>query len=345
MEIWVFSGVIVLLSVVIIVMLYFLLQKGKNQPENNQMNDLSRRLDEMNKLMNDNLTHSNESVLKQFSTSQKMVTDITEKMKEFENTNKNILKATDKLEDLQNILLNPKHRGNFGEFQLNAVLENFFPPNQWQAQYKFKNGDAVDAALFLQDKKIVPIDSKFSLENYNRMISEKDAVRRKVLAKEVYSDLKKRIDETAKYIRPAEGTMDFAFMFVPSEALYYDMFLVKVGEVANSRDLMEYATRDKKVIVVSPTTFVAYLTTVLQGLRSLQIDEQAKDIQKRVGQLGQHLRKYNEYMLKIGNSLGTTVNHFNTAHKELGKIDKDVVKIAGGETEIEPLAIDKPQSD
>lgn len=345
MEMWIFGIIIALLCVVIITMLYFLQKNNKSQPENNQMNDLSRRLDEMNKLMNENLTHSNESVLKQFSASQKMVADITEKMKEFENTNKNILKATDKLEDLQNILLNPKHRGNFGEFQLGAVLENFFPPNQWQSQYKFKNGDIVDAALFLQDKKIVPIDSKFSLENYNRMISEKDAARKKVLAKEVYGDLKKRIDETSKYIRPDEDTMDFAFMFIPSEALYYDMFLVKVGETTANRDLMEYATREKKVIVVSPTTFVAYLTTVLQGLRSLQIEEQAKDIQKRVGQLGQHLRKYNEYMVKIGNSLGTTVNHYNTAHKELGKIDKDVVKIAGGDTEIDPLTIDKPSSD
>jgi len=345
METWVFGIVIALLSVVIIIMLYHILHKGKNEAENNQMNDLSRRLDDMTKLMNDNLARSNDSVLKQFSTSQKMVAEITEKMKEFENTNKNILQATDKLEDLQNILLNPKHRGNFGEFQLASVLENFFPPNQWQSQYKFKNGDIVDAVLFLQDKKIVPIDSKFSLENYNRMISEKDSAQKKILAKEVYSDLKKRIDETAKYVRPDEDTMDFAFMFIPSEALYYDMFLVKVGESTANRDLMEYATREKKVIVVSPTTFVAYLTTVLQGLRSLRIEEQAKDIQKRVGQLGQHLRKYNEYMVKIGNSLGTTVNHFNTAHKELGKIDKDVVKIAGGEEEIEPLAIDKPQTD
>lgn len=345
MEYWIFGVIIALLCVVIIAMLYFIQHKNKPQPENNQMNDLSRRLDEMNKLMNDNLTHNNESVVKQFSASQKMVAEITEKMKEFENTNKNILKATDKLEDLQNILLNPKHRGNFGEFQLEAILENSFPPNQWQSQYKFKNGDIVDAVLFLQDDKVVPIDSKFSLENYNRMISEKDSARKKVLAKEVYGDLKKRIDETAKYVRPDEDTMDFAFMFIPSEALYYDMFLVKVGETAVNRDLMEYATREKKVIVVSPTTFVAYLTTVLQGLRSLKIESQAKDIQKRVGKLGQHLRKYNEYMMKIGNSLDTTVNHFNTAHKELGKIDKDVVKIAGGEEEIEPMLIDKSRKD
>jgi DNA recombination protein RmuC len=340
----VFVGVVAGLAAVFGVVLVLVL-RSKKPTDNGQMNDLSRRLDDMSKLMSDNLTRNNDSIHKQFAASQKLVVDITEKMKEFEGTNRNILKATDKLEDLQNILLNPKHRGNFGEFQLNAVLDNFFPPNQWQSQYKFKNGDVVDAALFLQDNKIVPIDSKFSLENYNRMTSEKDSARKKVLAKEVYKDLKNRIDETAKYIRPLERTMDFAFMFIPSEALYYDMFLVKVGEAAASRDLMEYATRDKKVIVVSPTTFVAYLQTVLQGLRSLQIEDQAKDIQKRVGQLGQHIAKYEEYMQKIGNSLGTTVSHFNTAHKELKKVDHDVIKIAGGDEAVEPLLLDKPTND
>lgn len=342
MEYLIFGGVVALLSIVIAVLLFIMQQKNKSQPENNQMNDLSRRLDKMAKLMNDNLVHNNESVHKQFAASQKLIANITERMTKFEDTNKNVLRATEKLEDLQNILLNPKHRGNFGEFQLSSMLENYFPPNQWKSQYKFKNGDLVDAALFLKDGKVLPIDSKFSLENYNRMIGEKDKTRRATLAKEVYKDLKGRIDETAKYIRPDEDTMDFAFMFIPSEALYYDMFLVKVGDAVGQRDLMEYATREKKVIVVSPTTFAAYLQTVLQGLRSLQIEEQAKEIQKWVGQLGRHFNKHNEFMLKLGNSLGTTVGHFNNAHRELKKVDRDVAKIAGGEENIEPLLIDKP---
>ncbi|MDR3125795.1 MAG: DNA recombination protein RmuC [Candidatus Nomurabacteria bacterium] len=343
-DIWVVLVIVIALSVVFITTL-LILQHQRKFSGGEGLNDLSRRLDDMTKMMNDNALRHNESIHKQFAASQKLVADITERMTKFEDTNKNILKATDKLEDLQNILLNPKHRGNFGEFQLASLLENYFPPTQWQAQYQFKNGDKVDAALFLKDSKILPIDSKFSLENYNRMISEKDSVRKKVLAKEVYKDLKNRIDETAKYIRPTEDTMDFAFMFIPSEALYYDMFLVKVGEAGASRDLMEYATRDKKVIVVSPTTFVAYLQTVLQGLRGLEIEKQAKSIQKRVGQLGAHLGKYQEYMAKLGNSLGTTVSHFNTAHKELKKADHDVVKIVGGSETVDPLLLDKPNSD
>jgi DNA recombination protein RmuC len=333
--------ILVLLAVVV-----FLLMRGNAAAKpDGQLSDISRRIDDMAKNLNDNNLRANESIHKQFEASQKLVRDITERMAKFEETNKNVLNATDKLEDLQNILLNPKHRGNFGEFQLNALLENFFPPNQWKAQYKFKNGDLVDAALFLKDDKILPIDSKFSLENYNRMVGEKDKDRRDALAKEVYKDLKGRIDETSKYIRPDESTMDFAFMFVPSEALYYDMFLVKVGDSTARRDLMEYAMRDKHVVVVSPTTFTAYLQTVLQGLRSLQIEEQAKDIQKRVGQLGQHIQKYDDLMVRLGNSLGTTVNHYNNAHKELKKIDKDVVKISGGEESVDPLVLDKPQGE
>jgi DNA recombination protein RmuC len=342
-------GLTLVLGAVIIILLgivVFLLVRstGAAKPDA-QINDISRRIDDMAKNLNDNNLRANESIHKQFEASQKLVRDITERMAKFEETNKNVLNATDKLEDLQNILLNPKHRGNFGEFQLSSLLENFFPPNQWKAQYKFKNGDIVDAALFLKDNKILPIDSKFSLENYNRMVGEKDKTRRDTLAKEVYKDLKNRIDETSKYIRPDEDTMDFAFMFVPSEALYYDMFLVKVGDSTSQRDLMEYAMRDKHVVVVSPTTFTAYLQTVLQGLRSLQIEGQAKEIQKRVGQLGQHIEKYNDLMVRLGNSLGTTVSHYNNAHKELKKIDKDVIKIAGGDETVDPLLLDKPQGD
>jgi DNA recombination protein RmuC len=192
----------------------------------------------------------------------------------------------------------------------------------------------------------LPIDSKFSLENYNRLVEEKDKSKREALAKLFKSDLKNRIDETSKYIRPAENTLDYAFMFIPSEAIYYDLLVNQVGTTNTSaRDLIEYAFRDKKVIIVSPTTLLAYLQTVIQGLRSLQIEEQAKDIQKRVGELSKHIKTHETYLQKLGSSLGTTVNHFNSAHKEFKKMDKDVVKIAGTDEVVEPLLLDKPSSD
>ena len=249
----------------------------------------------------------------------------------------------DELKTLQNVLQNPKQRGVLGEYYLQTVLDNVLPAGRYKLQYKFKDGETVDAVVFLESDKILPIDSKFSLENYNRLIEEKNKDQKEVLIRKFKQDLKTRIDETAKYIRPAENTMEFAFMFIPSEAIYNDLLINKIGAADTaSRDLIEYAFQEKKVIIVSPTTFMAYLQTVLQGLRSLQIEEQAKEIQKRVGMLGRHIKSYEQFMHKLGNSLGTTVNHYNNAHKELKKIDKDVVKIAGSEESVDPMVLEKP---
>lgn len=303
------------------------------------MNELR---DGLQKQLDSKLTQSNKQMVDQFQESAKIIKDVTAKLTTLEKTNQQVGDIAGELKTLQNVLQNPKQRGGMGEYYLQTVLENILPPGQFKLQYPFNNGDIVDAAIFI-DKKILPVDSKFSLENYNRLVEETDKTKREALAKLFKTDLKNRIDETAKYIRPSEDTMDFAFMFIPSEAIYYDLLINKVGVTNTSaRDLLEYAFRDKNVIIVSPTTFMAYLQTVLQGLRSLQIEETAKEIQLRVGQLGQHIGAYETFMQKMGNSLGTTVNHYNTAHKELKKIDKDIVKISGTSPGIEPLLIDKP---
>jgi DNA recombination protein RmuC len=132
-------------------------------------------------------------------------------------------------------------------------------------------------------------------------------------------------------------------MFIPSEAIYYDLLINKVGvSKTSSRNLIEYAYQTRKVIIVSPTTMLAYLQAVAQGLRSMKIGEQAKEIIERVGELSRHLSVHEEYMQKLGNSLGTTVNHFNNAHKELKKVDKDIVKIADTSPDVEPVLLDRP---
>ena len=285
------------------------------------------------------------SVQKQLGESAKIVNEVSQRLTKLDETNRRVVDVADELKTLQNVLQNPKQRGVFGEFYLNQVLENVLPPNAFTLQYKFKNGEAVDAVIFLDKNKVLPVDSKFSLENYNRMI-DSSGEEHKHLSRKVRDDLKKRIDETSKYIRPDENTMDFAFMFTPSESLYYDMLIGKVGkDGGDERDLVEYAFRDKRVIVTSPTSFMAYLQTVLQGLKGLQIEEQSKEIQKRVGLLGSHIQKYEDLMQRLGNSLGTTVGHYNNAHKELAKIDKDVIKISGDKSSnnIKPQIIDKPR--
>jgi DNA recombination protein RmuC len=277
--------------------------------------------------------------------SSRQIADVVAGLTKLEETNKQVINFSAQLQSLQDILKNPKQRGVLGEYYLKEILENVLPPNAFQMQYAFKNGVIVDAVVFVQ-KKIIPIDSKFSLENYERIINCREKEEREKYEKAFKQDLKNRIDETSKYIKPEEGTMDFAFMFIPSEAIYYDLLINKVGAVqVNTTDLIQYATREKKVIIVSPTSFHAYLQTVLQGLRALQIEESAKQIRNNVEKLGRHIVSYEEYMKKLGGSMGTTVNHFNSAYKELGKIDKDVVKITEGEKSIEPVILDKPNLD
>lgn len=278
----------------------------------------------------------------QFNETRQIVQDVTKGLTKLEETNKQVIGFTDQLKNLQDILKNPKQRGILGEYYLETLLKNVMPPNSYQMQYSFKNGDIVDAVIFVKDK-IIPIDSKFSLENYNRISEERNEIERERLEKIFKQDLKNRIDETAKYVRPEEGTMDFAFMFIPAEAVFYDLLVSQVGAVKiNTRDLIEYATREKRVLITSPTSFLAYLQTVLQGLKALQIEESAKEIRKRVEMLARHLASYEEYMKKMGNNLGTTVNMYNHAYKEFAKVDKDILKITGEANKVDPVQIEKP---
>ena len=353
---YILIGLLIIILLVLIVVLFVMTSKLRDFKQNSSVDllktdmvELGRTVQQLSQNVSDKLERSNTqvqtSVHKQLSESAKLVADVTQRLTKLDETNRRVVDVATELKTLQNVLANPKQRGVFGEFYLESVLENVVPPNQYQMQYGFKDGVIVDAVIFLDKGKILPIDSKFSLENYNRMVNATDKSQREALLAKVRSDLKGRIDETAKYIRPSEGTMDFAFMFIPSESLYYDLLIGTVGSGSSSRDLIEYAFRDKKVIIVSPTSFLAYLQTVLQGLRSLQIEEQARDIQVRVGQLSSHINKFDELLGKMGKSLSTTVNHYNNSYKELAKIDKDVVKIASSEAQADPIVIDKPQID
>ncbi len=313
---------------------------------NQNLQGMQTRLDETNKALQEKLDRHTQSVTQSVQTqlgeSAKIVRDVTEKLTKLDETNRQVVNFADQLKRLQDTLNNPKQRGVLGEYFLETVLKNVLPPKHYKLQYKFKDGEIVDAAIFLQDK-IIPVDAKFSLENYNRLAELAPGADRDNVEKQFKQDLKNRIDETSKYIRPAENTMDFAFMFIPAEGLYYDLLVNKVGQAGvTSRDLIDYAFREKHVIIVSPTSFFAYLQTVLQGLRAMQIEESAKEIRKNIEVLAKHLQSYDGYMQKLGTTLGTTVGHYNTAYKEFKKIDKDVVKIAETESEIEPLSLEKP---
>ena len=302
-----------------------------------------KKLEKIQENIQDGLKHSSATIQKQFKQSAEIIKDVTNQLSKLDSTNKQVLSFSQKMESLESILKNPKQRGVLGEYFLENMLSNVLQPNQYKMQYKFSNGEIVDAAIFFKEN-IIPIDAKFSLEKYNQIIEESDKIRCKKLKKEFKSDIKNRIDETSKYIRPNENTTNFAFMFIPAEGVYYSLLNYKVGEAnAHSNDLIEYAFK-KHVIIVSPTSFFAYLETVLQGLKALKIEESVKQIIKRIGDLSKHIDNYDSFMQKVGNHLGTTVNMYNNAYKEFKKIDKDIQKITNKESggNIEPIFIDKP---
>ncbi|MBP9762394.1 DNA recombination protein RmuC [Patescibacteria group bacterium] len=273
------------------------------------------------------------------------VRDVTERLVKIEETNRQVLSFSTQLDQLQRILSNPKQRGVLGEYYLETLLRNLFSPEQYQMQYPFKDGIIVDAAIFVKDK-IVPIDSKFSLENYNRLVEATSDDEKDRLEKVFLNDIKQRILETSKYIRPQDGTTEFAFMFIPHEAIYYDLLVNKIGALAaEAENLLQRAASKYHVIIVSPTSFSAYLQTVLQGLNAMKIEEQAKEIRIRVGDLTRHLQAYESYFQSIGKHLGTAVSQYNLANKEFVKIDKDVLRITGQALGAQPVMLEKPFAD
>ncbi len=308
-----------------------------------QINELSRTIDTK---LHENNKQVNETMRYQSNMTSRIIADITEKITRLDETNKQVISFTDQLQSLQDILKNPKQRGILGEYYLETLLKNVMPVGSYQMQYGFTDGDIVDAVVFVKDK-IIPIDSKFSLENYNRITETNDKTEKERLEKVFINDLKNRIVETSKYIKPTQGTMEFAFMFIPHEAIYYDLLVNKIGihQGEDDENLIQRAASKYKVIIVSPTSFLAYLQTVLQGLKAMQIEESAKDIIKRITELGNHLRSYDEYHQKLGNALGTAVNQFNKTSLEFKKVDKDIMRITGEAIGIESILLEKPNED
>lgn len=341
----------VLCLVLIGLVLFFILRKPEMADDKStmllkaDMTELTKAMGSLQqgvqKQLTDQLGTSNKQMTAQFNASAKIIADVTQKLTELDRTNKSVGDVAAELKSLQNVLQNPKQRGVLGEYYLEQILKDMLPPGTFQLQYKMSEGNVVDAIVKLDDK-ILPIDSKFSLENYNRLV-EANAEKRPALEKAFKEDLKKRIDETSKYIKPNKGTLDQALMFIPSEAIYYDLLANKIGlSGVSGRNLMHYAAAEKKVTIVGPSTLAAMLQIIVQGLRSMQIHNDTEKIQKNIEKLGKHLLAHNGYMEKLGNSLGATVGHYNSTYKELGKIDIDLVKITGSEAAVEPLLLEKP---
>lgn len=294
--------------------------------------ELAQTLHQMNDQVGRGLSESHRSMQTQFSQTSKLIEEVTQRLTTLDSTNKQVLDFSSQLQKMQDILKNPKQRGILGEFYLESLLGNTLPPESFKMQYTFPDTTIADAVVFVNEK-IIPIDSKFTLENYNRCVEAPTEEERTKYEKLFINDLKGRITETAKYIQPAQGTTDFAFMFIPHEALYYDLLTNKIGSLGEegSENILQRAAGKYRVIIVSPTNFLAYLQTILQALNAMKIEKNAEEIKKYVKDLHRHFNAFADFHERMGKNLSTTVNQYNLSSDELRKISKDVVKITSGE--------------
>jgi len=346
---------LLLANLAVVVFFFWRSQSAKQDTQGlmllqNQMQELSRAMDsklgEGNRSVSQFMHSQTEQGRALMSTITKQISDqlleVVKGVSETKESTKQVFVIAEQLQNLEKVLKHQKQRGNLGEASLELILSNILPPGTYKMQYEFPGGETVDAVIVTKEG-VIPIDAKFSLDNYQRLVNAIDDVQRAELEKQFKNDLKMRIDETSKYVRPKDGTLPFAFMYIPAEAIYYDLLINEVGSVkVNTRNLIDYAYNEKKVIIVSPTTFAAYLQSVLYGFKAFKIEETAKDIAKNVEALSRHMKAYEDYYKKLGNSLSTTVNHFNAGSKELGKIDKDVLRITGTSPELDTALLEKP---
>ena len=305
--------------------------------------EIESKLKIINKEISDFQISSKSTMQKQFADSNKIIKDVTNELAKIKGTNEQVLSFANQMKSLEKILGNQKQRGIFGEIQLENLLSNVLPPEIFQMQYSFNNGDMVDAIIKVNEN-IIPIDAKFSLDNYNRMIESSDENEIKLLEKKFKEDIKSRIDETAKYIKPQEKTLDYAFMFIPADGLYQDLLNSRVGSLKiNSNELVSYAYL-KKVMIVSPMSLFPMLQITMKALNNLKFEKEIDTVIKNVRNLSNHLASYQLYHDKLGNTLKTVVNHYNKSSDEFGKIDKDISRISNGKIKLnlENEIVEKP---
>src|SRR3954465_12331233 len=256
--------------------------------------------------------------------------DIHRQLGELGRANEEILARANDLKRLEHALRPPKARGGFGELLLENLLRDRLPPTAYALQYGFSSGERVDAVIKVD--RIVPIDSKFPFDNFERMVSAENDIERQQHEKLFARDVKGHVDAIAsKYIRPDEGTYDFAFMYLPSEAIYYELACGKTGA------LLEYA-HTKRVLPVSPTTLTAYLQVVVLGLKGLQIEQHAHEVMAYCAQLQTEFGKFKEDFELVGTHLDRAQKKFLESEKHLGKFETKLEQAADSPAELPAAA-------
>jgi DNA recombination protein RmuC len=245
----------------------------------------------------------------------KVIQDVQNKLGELGQATQEIKELGQSVSKLEEMLKAPKLRGGLGELLLEDLLKQVLPANAYDIQYKFKNGQTVDAIINTAGGK-VPVDSKFPLENFRKMLDAKTEQEKKTAARLFKMDVRKHIDAISeKYILPDEGTFDFALMYIPAENIYYET-IIKEESYAEEDGLYAYATK-RRVVPVSPNSFYAHLRVIALGLKGLQIEKSAKEIFQNLELLGTELGKFNTLFERLGTQLNNAKNNYDIADKQL----------------------------
>jgi len=294
--------------------------------------NLNSQLQQMMTAMNNNLSSTQSNITKQLSSSNQIIGDIHNKLGALETTAKNMQDIGKDISSLQNLLKAPTFRGGLGEYLLEELLKQIFPAANYETQYPFKNGTKVDAIIKLGGN-IVPVDSKFPLESFQRFINADNDENKKIFKKEFISVVKKRIDEIAvKYINAAEGTFDFALMYIPAENVFYET-IINDSFTNKEYELLNYAM-EKHVIPVSPNSFYAYLMAIAFGLNGLKIEQDAKIILGELSQIQNRFGKFYEEYNVVGKHLNSAIGKYNETTKTADKLNDQISKITEQKTEL-----------
>jgi DNA recombination protein RmuC len=294
-------------------------------------NQLGSQLQQMMTLMNQSLNANQSNITRQLDSSTRVFSEIHTKLGALETTTKHIEDLGKDISALNDILQAPKLRGNLGEYLLAELLKQIFPASNYETKYNFKNGTQVDAIIKLGGY-IVPVDSKFPLESYQRLISTDNEEGKKTFKNVFINSVKKRIDETANYINPAEGTFDFAMMYIPAENVFYET-IINDSFTNKEYELLNYAM-SKQVIPVSPNSFYAYLMALVFGLKGLKIEQEAKTILGELSQVQTRFKKFFEDYDVVGKHLNNAIGKFNETSKGAEKLNDQMGRITGHKTEL-----------
>jgi len=296
-----------------------------------QIEGLRSSQDSTRDTLNKSLQDGQNNLSQSLQASQKVLSILNNQIGELQGTNKQMLTVGSEVRRLQDILSSPKLRGQMGEWSLKNLLENILPADSFQLQYAFKDGRIVDA-LVRMDSYSVPIDAKFPLPGFERMVAAANDDERAKLRRQFHKDVIIHVDKIAdSYIRPAEGTLDFAMMYIPAENVYYEAIVKYDGD---TKDVLEYAL-EKKVIPVSPNLLYAYLMTVVMGLHGLKIEEQAAQIRQNLKKLNSDFAVFLSNWDTLGSHIRNTANKYDEAGKRLDRFGMHLEQIQGENEELE----------